>query len=575
MPFSSLPDVLLKQAERLGPRPAIRFKKNGVYHCITWQEYGQDAKACAAALIQAGAAFGDRVGILSENRPEWLIADMGLMTAGTINVPLHAPLTGKQIQFQLGETEARYLFVSTPAQLEKVQQVVDELPALKAVILMDADGIPRADQALGGKVPVHSWDGFIQAGRRALPGLSPEIDKRLKRLGHEDLATIMYTSGTTGNPKGVMLTHGNLLSNASASLEVQPLDASHVLLNWLPLSHIFARTVDHYQTLIAGTDLVLAESADTVIENVQEVQPTHLACVPRLYEKVLAACASPDPEVTRKRLRAMFGTRIYWLSSGGAPLPSGIAAIYQEAKLPLFQGYGLTETSPVVSFNRPWANKIGTVGQALPGVDIKIAPDGEILCRGPNIMKGYYRNPQASAEVLHDGWFSTGDLGQLDSEGYLSITGRKKELMVLSNGKKLVPSHLEGLLIADDSIDQAAIYGEGRNFVSALIVPHWDNLKKALQARGVAIKDWTPEIAAKNPEVLAYLRERIDHQLAHVSTWEQVKKFIVLTQPFSVAAEELTVSLKLRREVVMSHNAKMLEALYGDRDESRSERETA
>jgi long-chain acyl-CoA synthetase len=220
----------------------------------------------------------------------------------------------------------------------------------------------------------------------------------------------------------------------------------------------------------------------------------------------------------------------------------------------------------VVSFNRPWANKIGTVGQALPGVDIKIAPDGEILCRGPNIMKGYYRNPRASAEVLHDGWFSTGDLGNLDSEGYLSITGRKKELMVLSNGKKLVPSHLEGLLIADDSIDQAAIYGEGRNFVTALIVPHWDNLKKALLARGAEIKDWTPEVVAKNDDVLAYLRERIDHQLAHVSTWEQVKKFIVLTQPFSIAAEELTVSLKLRRAVVMSHNAKMLEALYSDKE---------
>jgi long-chain acyl-CoA synthetase len=360
-----------------------------------------------------------------------------------------------------------------------------------------------------------------------------------------------------------------LLGNASASLAVQPLDASHVLLNWLPLSHIFARTVDHYQTLIAGTDLVLAESADTVMENVQEIQPTHLACVPRLYEKVASACASPDPEVTRKRLRGAFGQRIYWLSSGGAPLPPGIAALYQDAKLPLFQGYGLTETSPVVSFNRPWANKIGTVGQALPGVDIKIAPDGEVLCRGPNIMKGYYRNPKATAEVLNDGWFATGDLGKLDAEGYLSITGRKKELMVLSNGKKLVPSHLEGLLIADDAIDQAAIYGEGRNFVSALIVPQWDNLKKALQARGKELKDWTPEVVAKNPDVLAYLRERVDKQLADVSTWEQVKKFIVLTQPFTVAAEELTVSLKLRREVVMSHNAKMLEALYKDQEASK------
>ncbi len=562
MPFSSLPDVLYKQEERLGPRPAIRYKQNGLYHAITWRQYAHDAKACAAALIQAGAAFGDRVGVLAENRPEWLVADMGLMTAGTINVPLHAPLTGRQIQFQLGETEARFLFVSTPAQLEKIMQVADELPALRAIVLMDFPESLR--QATVGKATLLTWDGFLQGGRAALQRLTPEIESRMKRLGHDDLATIMYTSGTTGNPKGVMLTHGNLLSNACASLEVQPLNPEHVLLNWLPLSHIFARTVDHYQTLIAGTDLVLAESAETVIENVQEVQPTHLACVPRLYEKVLAACASPDPEVTRKRLRGAFGSRIYWLSSGGAPLPKPIAQVYLDAKLPLYQGYGLTETSPVVSFNRPWANKIGTVGQALPGVDIKIGPDGEVICRGPNIMRGYYHNPEATADVLHDGWFSTGDLGQLDQEGYLSITGRKKELMVLSNGKKLVPSHLEGLLIADDCIDQAAIYGEGRNFVSALIVPHWDNVKKALLARGVKLDDWTPSAAAKHPEVLRLLRERIDQQLSVVSNWEQVKKFVVLAQPFTVAAEELTVSLKLRREVVVAHNAKVLESLYDD-----------
>ena len=568
MPFSSLPEVLYFQAERLGPRPSIRFKQNGLYHSITWQEYADAAKACAAALIQAGCAFGDRIGVLSENRPEWLVADMGLMTAGAINVPLHAPLTGKQIQFQLGETETLFLFVSTPAQLEKIKQVIDELPSLKAVILMDEEEELGQVRTVGKKVALLHWDAFMQGGRAALQSLTSEIDSRLKRLGHEDLATIMYTSGTTGNPKGVMLTHWNLLSNASSSLQVQPLDFSHVLLNWLPLSHIFARTVDHYQTLIAGTDLVLAESADTVIENVQEVQPTHLACVPRLYEKVLAACASPDPEVTRKRLRHMFGTRIYWLSSGGAALPPGIASVYMEAKLPLYQGYGLTETSPVVSFNRPWANKVGTVGQALPGVDIKIGSDGEVICRGPNIMKGYYRNPKATAEVLHDGWFSTGDLGQLDAEGYLSITGRKKELMVLSNGKKLVPSHLEGLLVADDCIDQAAIYGEGRNFVSALIVPHWDNLKKAMQSRGITIADWTPVAAAANSEVLGFLRERIDEQLAHVSTWEQVKKFVVLPQPFSIAADELTVSLKLRREVVWGHNTKVLEALYSGRQEA-------
>ena len=297
-------------------------------------------------------------------------------------------LPANKSNFNLARPKLVFCSSRRREQLEKIKQVIDELPSLKAVILMDAEEELAESQTVGKKVALLHWDAFMQGGRAALPSLTSEIDSRLKRLGHEDLATIMYTSGTTGNPKGVMLTHWNLLSNATSSLQVQPLDFNHVLLNWLPLSHIFARTVDHYQTLIAGTDLVLAESADTVIENVQEVQPTHLACVPRLYEKVLAACASPDPEVTRKRLKHMFGTRIFWLSSGGAALPPGIASVYMEAKLPLYQGYGLTETSPVVSFNRPWANKVGTVGQALPGVDIKIGSDGEVICRGPNIMKG-------------------------------------------------------------------------------------------------------------------------------------------------------------------------------------------
>jgi len=571
MAFSSLPSVLMAQADRLGTRSALRFKKYGLFHTFSWQDYADDAWACATALASCGIAFGDRVGLLSENRLEWLLGDMGIMTAGAINVPLHAPLTAQQIQFQLAETEAKFAFVSTAAQLEKLKQVLHELPALQGIVTFDGVSSSPNDNLLGSNVNLMSWDGFLQKGRNEHNRLAAEIAGRVRSLNLDSLATIMYTSGTTGNPKGVMLTHGNLLSNATASLKVQPLDPEDLVLNWLPLSHIYARTVDYYETMIGGIELVLAESAETVIENIQEVQPTHVASVPRLYEKILAACATPDPEMTKKRVRAIFGRRIKRLSSGGAALPVPIETPFQNAGLPLYQGYGLTESSPVISFNRPDANRVGTVGLPLPGVEIKIGPDGEVLARGPNIMKGYWRNPQASAEALHDGWLLTGDLGKIDADGFLSITGRKKELMVLSNGKKLIPSFVEGLLVADDCIDQAAIFGEGKNYLSALIVPQWDLVRKTLREQGNDLASISPNEMTTMPEVVNLLRQRIDKRLAEVSPWEQVKKFVILSEPFSIAKEELTVSLKLRREVVVAHNAKTLEALYSNNSKDASD----
>src|SRR5262249_45111851 len=260
--------------------------------------------------------------------------------------------------------------------------------------------------------------------------------------------------------------------------------------------------------------------------------------------------------------RRIFGPRIEVLSSGGAPLPRPVAEAYHAAGLLLLQGYGLTESSPVISFNRKSNYKIATVGLPIPGVEGKIAEDGEVLTRGPLVMGGYWKTPAATAEAIRDGWFHTGDLGQLDADGFLTITGRKKELLVLSNGKKVVPSYIEGLLIADECIDQAAVCGEGRNFLTALIVPHWDNLRRALRDQGMAL-DHEPEAAlAKHPEVTTLLQRRVDAVLGQVANWERVKKFVVLTLPFSVANEELTVSLKLRREIVLAHHAAELEAIY-------------
>jgi long-chain acyl-CoA synthetase len=553
MDYRNLTELHRRQAERLGPRPALRFKRHGLYHDLSWQQYRADALACAAALIDAGIRPGDRVALLSENRVEWLVADMGLLAAAAINVPPHAPLTARQVHFQLADAGASWAFVSTREQLDKVRQVRGELPGLRGVVVFDR-GAAAADAM--------SWPSFLQRGRQSLPRLAEELARREKALGPGDLATIMYTSGTTGNPKGVMLTHGNLLSNVFACLAVAPFKHDDVVLTWLPFSHIYARTVDHYKCVATGTVLALAENAETLVENLAEIRPTHLSSVPRFYEKVLTAVAAADAKETARRLRAVFGPRIDWLGSGGAPIPLAVEQALRHAGLEVLPGYGLTESSPVISFNRKEHYRQGTVGQAIPGVEVKIAPDGEILTRGPHVMKGYWNNPQATAEAIRDGWLHTGDLGKLDADGFLTITGRKKELLVLSNGKKVVPNYIEGLILADPCIDQAVVCGEGRNFTTALIVPHWDNLRKALRAEGTPVDAESEEALARHPVVQAFVQRRLDAALKDVANYEKVRKFAVLPRPFSVAGDELTVSLKLRRNVILNKFQKELDALY-------------
>lgn len=542
------------QAERLGPRPALRFKQFGRYRDLTWFDYREQALAGAAALVEAGVAPGDRVGLVAENCVEWLIADLAIMTAGAINVPPHAPLTARQIHFQLADAGACWLVVSNCSQADKARQIRAELPQLRGIVAFD----PKAQ---GGGVG--SWEGFLQHGRLALPSLAAELRRREEQLGPGELATIMYTSGTTGNPKGVMLTHGNLLSNSEAILQLEEHRPDDVVLNWLPFSHIYARTCDHYKNMLAGVLVCLAESAETLVDDLEAVQPTHLSSVPRFYEKVLASVGSSKPEKISRRLREIFGPRIDSLSSGGAPLPPAVAEAFDRAGILLLQGYGLTESAPVISFNNKKRHKINTVGQPIPGVEVRIAPDGEVLTRGPHVMTGYWHNPQATAEAIRDGWLYTGDLGKLDEEGFLHITGRKKELLVLSNGKKVVPSYLEGLLLADPCIDQAVVCGEGRNFLTALVVPNWDNVEAALQAEGKTLAP-DPRQRANQAEAHDLLRRKIEACLIDVSKMEQVRKIVVLARPFSVAADELTVSLKLRRNVITQKYASQLDALYQD-----------
>ncbi len=544
----NLPQLQRLQAERLGPRIAIRYKRNDLYVDLTWDDYRAQVEACAASLIEAGIQPGDRVGLFSENRVEWLIADLAILAAGAVNVPVHAPMTAAQAQFQFHDAGAVWLFVSTPEQLAKIRSVRNQLPTLRGIVAFEP---APAEEAM-------TWRGFLQRGRQALPQHRQVLHAREQKLNRDDLATIIYTSGTTGNPKGVMLTHGNLLANVEGFHEGSGCGPDSVFLNWLPFSHIYARTVDHYHHLWTGSLFCLADSAETLLRNLAEIEPTHMSSVPRFYEKVLTAVTSDDPKKTHQRLRDLFGPRIDWLGCGGAPLPPAVAHAYHDAGILLLQGYGLTESSPVISFNRKERYRLESVGPPLPNVEVKIANDGELLTRGPHVMKGYWNNPAATADALEDGWLHTGDLARLDDDGFLYITGRKKELIVLSNGKKVAPAVVESALLADPCIDQAVVYGDGRSYLTALLVPHWTNLRAALPNLSAGDE----EALARDPVALAELTRRVNTALAGLSPWEQVRKFHVVPHAFSVAAEELTVSLKLRRNVIYGNHRAELEAMY-------------
>ena len=560
-PWPSLSAMHRATCRRLGPKTALRYRRHGLYRNIAWNTYRRLADRAAAGLIELGVQAGDRVAILSENRWEWLIADHAILSTGAADVPLHSPLSAKQVEFQIGHSEARGMIVSGQTQADKVIAVMDNLPRLEFLIAFEPIDVLQA-------LPVLTWEGLIARGSRADEAVHRERQRREAELSPETLATIIYTSGTTGNPKGVMLTHGNLVSNAAATRAASPIHPEDVVLSWLPYSHIYARTVDHYLTTLSGTVLCLAESVETLIDDLADIQPTWMASVPRFYEKVWASVEQLSAQERRERLLEMF-PRIRHLSSGGAPLPPHVCRGFQEAGIPLLEGYGLTESSPVISFNQMESHRLGTVGHPVPGVEVRIADDGEILTRGPHVMKGYWKNPAATAEAITDGWLHTGDVGRIDEDGFLAITDRKKDLFVTSAGKNVAPAVLERLLVADPFIEQAVIYGDGRKFISALIVPNAEKLQELVDQSGCELTIENELI--QNREILDIYSQRISAIMQSVSRPEQVKRFLLLARSFQLDADELTATLKVRRGYVIEKYEDRLAAFYDEMTAGRAE----
>ncbi len=556
----------------------------------------------ALGLVSCGLKTGDRIGILSETRLEWPVADLGILAAGLISVPVYPSLTEHSVRYILQNSGARAIFAADPDQAAKTERLRRDDPGLLLVVF------DRAGEVEGAL----SLEDLRERGR-SLGRAEPElIARRAAQAKPEDLATLIYTSGTTGPPKGVMLSHRNILSNVAAGLRVFDLRDTDTSLSFLPLSHILERMAGLYCMYQARTTIAYAESIDTVSENLMEVQPTVMVSVPRLYEKIYGRildsatrsgfmkkqiffwARSVGMERSRRllagapvgswlglrfavadrlvfsKLRRRTGGRLRFFISGGAPLAGEIAEFFHAAGLPILEGYGLTESSPVLAVNTFKDLRFGTVGKPLPGVDIRIAEDGEILARGPNVMLGYYDQPDATAETLADGWLHTGDIGHLDEDGFLIITDRKKDLIVTAGGKNVAPQPIENELKTDKFITEAVILGDRRPYLTAIIVPNFERLERYVRYKGIQVVDRAD--MTRDPQVVNLIRRRIDRHQRDAASYETIKRFHLLDRDLSVAGGELTPTLKVRRKEISERFRDEIDALYGGNSEVNRER---
>ena len=592
----TLTELLFGALDRLGSRPvALRAKQEGAWVELSYRDLAERIQDLSLGLLELGLRPGDRVAILSENRPEWAIADYACLAACCADVPIYPTLLARQVEHNLADSESVAVFVSTRPQLEKVLAARDRLPGLRHIIAFDRDVTGPG---------VLSLDEMYASGRAARPARASWRADAL-RVGPEDLATLIYTSGTSGDMKGVMLTHGNIASNVFTCCTLFSFTDTDECLSFLPLSHIFERMFGHYCMLHSGVVINYAESVDTVAADMQRWRPTLMASVPRLYEKIygrvldavragsgvkrrlffwgkrvgeqavdLRLAGRPLPLLLRTqvgiadrlvfaKLRARTGGRLRFFISGGAPLSADIAKFFHASGMPILEGYGLTETSPVIAVNTFKHQRLGTVGLPIPDVEVRIAPDGEILTRGPNLMPGYYKKPQATAEALDpDGWFHTGDIGLLDGDGFLKITDRKKDLIVTAGGKNIAPQPIELLAKTSKFVSGAVMLGDRRPFPVMLIVPNFERLSAWAAEEGIQSADSAALVAS--PEVQKKMEREVLTTLRDLAKFEMPKKFLLLPRDFSIETGELTPKLSVKRRVVEERHRDAIEKLYAE-----------
>jgi long-chain acyl-CoA synthetase len=588
----TLCDIFLK-ASASGKPDLLISKVGGKWTPIAAADFGYTVRALSLGLNALGIQPGDRVAILSENRPEWAMADYAILCAGAWSVPVYPTLPAHQIAPLLQDSGARAIFVSSLEQLGKILTIRRECPALEYVVAIDA-GPPQEPGFL-------SFEQLVDRGRPALDMNPSAFEQRARRVKPEDIATIIYTSGTTGEPKGAMLTHDNFVSNVLGSLQVVPIGAEGTAMSFLPLSHVFERMLDYAYTC-RGSSIAYAESIEKLRDNFVEVNPRCFGAVPRVYEKVyarildkveaeggfrkkifqwsvavgrqklsyderaatvpagLALKAKIADALVFKKIRRALGTKLRFGVSGGAPLSRELAEFFWGAGVTIYEGYGLTETSPVICVNGPKAWRLGTVGRPIPGVEVKIASDGEILTRGPHIMKGYLNKPEATAEAIDpEGWFHTGDIGQLDSDGFLTITDRKKDLIVLAGGKKAAPQPIEQELKKSAFISLPVVLGDRHKFLAVLIVPNFDRLKEEAAQKQIA---FDPGSIDANAQIRALFQREIDAYNTDKPHHEQIRAFALLPEDLTVEDGTITPTLKVKRRILETRYQGLIERMY-------------
>ncbi|HEX8161463.1 MAG TPA: long-chain fatty acid--CoA ligase [Pyrinomonadaceae bacterium] len=594
---ATLAEVFLRAA-RVHPKDdALNFKRGGAWQAISSRELIGRARSIAAGLHALGVRRGDRVAILSESSPVWTLTDAGAQLAGVVDVPVYPTQAPAQVAYILNDSGARVLFVQHRAAFDRIAEALGECPALEHVVFFDGAGA-------GGAGRVSTLEGLEARGREVLSREPSLVDELARAVRPEDLATIIYTSGTTGEPKGVMLTQSNLTTNMIDSSGHLDFRESDVVLSVLPLSHVFERLA-MYMYVHHGMSVYFAESVEKIGDNMREVRPTLMLCVPRLFEKILARmreraaakgkraaavlawatgvakewarCRAAHQTVppllelkhsvadllVYSKWRAGLGGRMRLFVSGGAALPEEVAYAFLGAGLPIVQGYGLTETSPVIAAGNLEDNRVGTVGKPIKNVEVRIAADGEIETRGPNVMRGYYNKPEETRAVFtEDGWFKTGDVGELDAEGNLRITDRKKELFKTSGGKYLAPQPIEQCVKRSRFVNQVVLVGNGRKFPAALVVPNWTELRAYAKFKGIDAA--TPEELCRNERVLDLMQRQVEAQCAELSRYERVKRIALLPSELTVEGGEMTPTLKVKRRVVDQKYRDVIERLYAE-----------
>jgi len=567
------------------------YKKEGKYVPISTAEFEKRVIHLALALNHLGFRKGDKLIILSENRPEWVMTDFATICQGGLTVPIYTSLTATQAEYIIQDSDASVVVVSNAEQRAKVEAVRNNLAKVKHFVTFEEEEVP----------------GFINLARlleigRQKEAENPELFSRLAQtIKPEDEASLIYTSGTTGYPKGVILTHHNFITNVKTCVALFDITSRDTVLSFLPLSHVLERMV-MFAYIYAGTTIGFAESIDTVAQNLLEVRPNIMVSVPRVFEKIYARVmdnvltssalkrkiffwayrigkkyAQKDlagekiPPLLRLKRKIAHklvfskiiertGGRVRFFISGGAPLSKDIAEFFYALGLVIYEGYGLTETAPVLTVNRPGSIKFGTVGKPIPEVEIKIAPDGEILARGPNVMKGYYKKENETREAFEGGWFHTGDIGHLDQDGFLVITDRKKDLIVTSGGKNVAPQPIENLLKTSPYISTVVVIGDKRRFISALVVPNFEKLEELARSRGLQFASRQELIT--NPEIVAFIQGEIDRATAGLASYEKIKKVALLDRELEIEKGEITPTLKVRRAAIENRYRELIDNLY-------------